>query len=57
MKKVIIKVGRSFNNQTIVYEGLQGGEIYVDKGSRSVNDGDYVEIINEEAEPISTLDK
>lgn len=57
VKKVIIKVGRSFNNQTIVYEGLQGGEIYIDKGSRSVNDGDYVEIINEEAEPISTLDK
>jgi len=44
VKKVIIKPGLSYQNQSVVLEGLKGNEMYVDKGSRSVQDGDVVEI-------------
>ena len=44
VKKVIIKPGLSYQNQTVVLEGLSGGEMYIDKGSRSVQDGDVVEV-------------
>ncbi len=46
VKKVIIKPGLSYQNQTVVLEGLSGNEMYIDKGSRSVQDGDVVEILN-----------
>ena len=44
VKKVIIKPGLSYQNQSVVLEGLKGNEMYIDKGSRSVQDGDVVEI-------------
>lgn len=44
VKKVIIKPGFSYQNQTVVLEGLKGNEQYIDKGSRSVQDGDLVEV-------------
>lgn len=44
VKKVIIKPGFSYKNQTLVLEGLKGNEQYIDKGSRSVQDGDVVEV-------------
>lgn len=44
VKKVIIKPGFSYQNQTVVLEGLKGNEQYIDKGSRSVQDGDVVEV-------------
>lgn len=44
VKKVIIKPGFSYQNQTVVLEGLKGDEQYIDKGSRSVQDGDVVEV-------------
>lgn len=44
VKKVVIKPGFSYKNQTVVLEGLKGNEQYIDKGSRSVQDGDVVEV-------------
>lgn len=44
VKKVIIKPGLSYQNQSVVLEGLKGNERYIDKGSRSVQDGDVVEV-------------
>lgn len=44
VKKVIIKPGFSYQNQTVILEGLKGNEQYIDKGSRSVQDGDVVEV-------------
>ncbi len=44
VKKVVIKPGFSYQNQTVVLEGLKGNEQYIDKGSRSVQDGDVVEV-------------
>jgi len=43
--KAILKTGYSYNNETIVLEGLEGGEQYVDKGARRVQANDEVEIV------------
>lgn len=45
--KAILKTGFSYNKETIVLEGLKGDEVYLDKGARSVQAGDEVEVINE----------
>lgn len=45
-KKVHVKLGQSYNNQTEVLEGLNGGEAVIDKGNRSVADGTSVNIQN-----------
>lgn len=43
-KKTPIKVGLSYKNETIVYEGLNANAIVVDKGSRSIQDNQEVKI-------------
>lgn len=45
VKKTIIKPGLSYQGQTLILEGLNGTEKYIDKGSRSVQDGDQVEVV------------
>ena len=44
VKKAVIKTGLSYKNETIVVEGLKGAEEYIDKGARSIQNGDQVEI-------------
>lgn len=43
-EKMIIKTGLSYNGITLVLEGLKGGESYIDKGARSIQDNDIVEV-------------
>ena len=43
-QKKIIKTGLSYDNMVMVTEGLKGGEQVIDKGSRSVKNGQRVEI-------------
>ena len=45
VKKMIVKPGLSYQGQTLIVEGLNGTEKYIDKGSRSVQDGDQVEVV------------
>ncbi|WP_090261168.1 efflux RND transporter periplasmic adaptor subunit [Roseivirga pacifica] len=45
-KKVHVKLGQSFDNQTEVVAGLSGGESVIDKGNRAVADGTTVEVQN-----------
>ncbi len=45
-KKIIIKTGLSYNGITLVTEGLKGGEFFIDKGARSIQDADVVEVAN-----------
>lgn len=44
VKKVTIQTGRSYQNQTHVISGLKGSELVVDRGSRSIRDGQEIEI-------------
>jgi len=46
-KKAIITTGLSYEAHTIVLSGLKGGEKYIDKGARSVQDGELVEVMKE----------
>jgi len=43
-KKTPIKVGLSYNNETIVYKGLNANALVVDKGSRSIQDNQEVKV-------------
>lgn len=45
VSKAILKTGHSYKNETIILEGLLGGEKYVDKGARKVQTNDEVEIV------------
>lgn len=45
-KKVHIKLGYSFNNESEVVSGLKGGESVVDKGNRTIADGTTVSVQN-----------
>lgn len=44
IEKLMIKVGKSYQGETMILEGLSSGQVYVDKGSRSVQAGDEVEV-------------
>jgi RND family efflux transporter MFP subunit len=44
-KKVKVKRGRTYNNQTQILEGLQGNELLVDQGFRDVSEGINVKIV------------
>jgi RND family efflux transporter MFP subunit len=46
-KKVIITSGLSYKEHTLVLTGLKGGEKYIDKGARSIQDGESIEIVIE----------
>lgn len=44
VNKILIKTGISYQNETIVIKGLSGEEEYIDKGARSVQHGDQIEV-------------
>ncbi len=43
-KKEPVEVGLSYKNETIVYKGLSVGALVVDKGSRSIQEGQEVKV-------------
>ena len=47
VERRIVQVGMSYKGTSHVVAGLQAGEVLVDRGSRSVKDGQVVEIVNE----------
>ena len=44
----MVKPGSTYKGKTEILEGLNGGELVVDKGSRSVKDGQKVRLVNEQ---------
>ena len=46
VKRVAIKKGPSYKNETVIYEGLAADAILVDKGSRSIQEGQKVKVEN-----------
>lgn len=44
-KKVELKTGASYEGKTLVEAGLNGTEVLVAKGARSIKDGDEVEVV------------
>jgi len=42
--KVDVETGMAYNNETIVISGADAGMIFVDKGARSVQEGEIVEV-------------
>ena len=47
VEKVMIEIGKSYEGMTEVLAGLEGNELVVDKGSRSVKDGQKVRLVKE----------
>ena len=47
VERRIVEPGMSYKGLTQVLNGLSAGEVLVDRGSRSVKDGQLVEIVNE----------
>lgn len=45
-KKMILETGLSYQGETIILSGLKGDEKYIDKGARSIQESDQVEIVN-----------
>ena len=45
VSKTIIEIGKSYNGQTEILSGLTGDEMIVDKGARSVKDGQKVKLV------------
>lgn len=46
-KKVLIKSGMSHDNRSEILEGLLGNEVLINKGARTIKEGDKVQIDNE----------
>lgn len=46
VKKVMIKTGLTYLNNTLVTSGIEASSILVDKGARSVKDGQKVQVVN-----------
>ncbi|RMG83567.1 MAG: efflux RND transporter periplasmic adaptor subunit [Bacteroidetes bacterium] len=46
-KKINIETGKSYKNKVEILKGLNGNEILIDKGARSLQDGDEVKVVNE----------
>jgi RND family efflux transporter MFP subunit len=44
-KKVSIERGKTYQNETVVLDGLQGGEQLIDEGFRDVSDGVNIKIV------------
>jgi membrane fusion protein (multidrug efflux system) len=42
--KVDVETGMAYNNETIIVDGAEPGMIYIDKGARSVQEGEVVEV-------------
>lgn len=45
VRKTFVEVGKSYNNQTHVLSGLKANDVLIDKGARSVQDGQYVKVV------------
>ena len=48
--KRIVKLGKSYKNQTVIESGLEGNETLIVKGARQVVEGDQLNILGEEEE-------
>jgi len=46
-EKVNITTGLSYGKYTIVLSGLEGGKQYIDKGARSIQNGELIEVVKE----------
>lgn len=46
-KKIYVKIGDSYEGNVVIEEGLKGGEEIIVKGSRSLNDGEGIEVQEE----------
>ncbi|MCK5781610.1 MAG: efflux RND transporter periplasmic adaptor subunit [Flavobacteriales bacterium] len=46
VKKLPVKTGLSYKNETIIYEGLNKDAILIDKGSRGIQDGQKIKVKN-----------
>ncbi len=44
VKKAVLKTGYSYGEETMILSGLEGNEVFIDKGGRSVQAGDEVEV-------------
>ncbi|BDS14797.1 efflux RND transporter periplasmic adaptor subunit [Aureispira anguillae] len=45
--KKVVKMGKGYNNETIIKTGLTGEETLLIKGARQVSDGDWVKVLPE----------
>jgi len=45
-KKVAIETGMTYNDRVEILSGLSGGEVLIDKGARSIKDGDTVNVLS-----------
>ena len=45
-KKTVVKVGMTYKDKSFISEGLSGNEILVDKGARSIRNGEQIDIKN-----------
>lgn len=41
-----VKMGRGYNNETVIESGLKGDEVLIVKGARQISDGDLLEILS-----------
>lgn len=46
VKKLLLETGMNYNGETLVVSGIEGNQVYVDKGAKSVQAGDEVEVKN-----------
>lgn len=47
VRKKIVSTGLSYKDQVMITEGLESGDLVIEKGARSVKDGQRVEIISQ----------
>ncbi|MDX2304023.1 MAG: efflux RND transporter periplasmic adaptor subunit [Microscillaceae bacterium] len=52
-RKIRVARGETYNNQTIIKEGLKGGEKLINKGFRDVVDGSLIEIEGEDKQKVA----
>ncbi len=45
--KKVVKMGKGYNNETVIDEGLTGNETLVVKGARQISDGDLLKVLTE----------
>jgi RND family efflux transporter MFP subunit len=53
----LVSIGKSYDNQILITEGLKGDELLIFKGARQAVSGDLVEVIGQENEPSSISEK
>ncbi len=56
-RKVRVQRGDTYDNQTVILEGLQGDELLIDRGSREVADGSNVELSKQSSQNVAQAKK